>query len=154
MRRIVILVAVSIAGLIIGAAGEYQKYDDRTTFTVTTDSAGDSTYAGMTRRLVPCEGWSNSVQAMLILGNAYPAYAGLGVSDSAFVQLYADFADSLHILTANTTASLPCTLYYCNTGVIDTLLKENLTVLCSIFDTLGDSALDVTYPLNYHILFK
>jgi hypothetical protein len=149
-----LLVVVALTATWLMAAGEYQKYDNVATMTVTTDSAGDSTLGGMTRRIVKVDGWSNSIQAMFILGNAYPAYAGLGVSDSAFIQLYAGFGDSLHVLTADTVAALPCTTYYAITANTDTLLKEYLTVRCSIFDTLGDSVMDVTYPLNYYIILK
>ena len=153
MKRVMLLILVAAAGLAMGA-GEFGKYDGPATFTVTTDDGGDSTLAGMTRRIAPMDGWSNSVQAMFVLRDASPAYAGLGVSDSGFIQLFATFGDSLHILTADTVAALPCTTYYASTADIDTLLKEYLTVTCSVFDTLGDSAFVATYPLDYHIILK
>ena len=153
MKRVMLLILVAAASLALGA-GEYYKYDDVATFTVTTDDGGDSTLAGMTRRIAPMEGWSNSVQAMFVLRDAYPVQAGLGVKDSAFIQLYAGLGDSLHILTADTVAALPCTTYYASTADVDTLLKEYLTVRCSVFDTLGDSAYVATYPLYYYIILK
>lgn len=149
-----VLLVVGLFAAVIMGAGEYAKYDDVVTVDVTTDDGDDSTYVSMTRRICATEGWTNSIQAMFVLGNAYPPYAGLGVKDSCFMQLYAGFADSLHILTAETLAAMPCTLYYCNATSLDTLLKENLTMLCSIFDTLGDFATDVTYPLDYYIIMK
>lgn len=149
---LIAIIGLLSAGLV--ASGEYAKYDGVTTFAVTTDDGGDSTLGNITQRICKTEGWSNSIQVMLVLGNAYPATAGLGLSDSGIIQLWAGFGDSLHILAVDTSATLPNTLYYASTGDVDTLLKEYLTVKCNIYDTLGDNAVSVTYPLSYYVIMK
>ncbi len=150
------MVIVSMAGIFIGASGDYRTDNDTYQATVVTDDAGDSTVVLETEfGVMPLYGF-NSLRARVIMENAKPTYAGLGLSDSAIVWMYTSFYTGERIVIDSVISpSLPCTLdIIIHSNVGDTLLRNYLSIGYQIHDTLGDTALTVEYPIKYEILLK
>lgn len=154
MKKVIFLVFVGIAAFALSASRDYELIEKQLNMVVDTDSFGDSTYGSFINRLAFVKGFSNSAMVQVVIGVPTPPYVGLGEKDSAFLQLRTSFAGVTTVLTADTCNDLPCSLYWTSITDIDTLLKEDLSILCSIFDTLGDTTITVTYPIKFDIILK
>lgn len=154
-RFFLLLVVVLLVAATMYAASDNRKHRGVEQIGVTTDSLGDSTIATGSFGAFTTDGY-NTLQSEIIIGNAKPAYAGLGVSDSGIIFLYTHTEHGANVLIDSTSkGSLPCTLStIVHSNVGDTLIREYLEIEFAIHDTLGDSLIAVNYPITYSIKLK
>lgn len=149
-----LIVAVLLMVSVALAAGEYFQDAGTLSAVVTTDGAGDSTFASGTFSVANTQGF-RTLQFKAKLDDAVPAYGGLGKSDSGWLWLYSVLGSERVLIDSAVSAGLPCSLLVnLHSNVGDTLLRNLLDLDWQVYDSLGDSSFDATYPVRFNLKLK
>lgn len=135
-----------------------KKIQGHQTLNVSSDSTADSMYVSGSANLVNnnIEGFT-SIMVKIILRGPISAYAGIGNDDSAWIWLRTHWAGETVLLDSAVSEGLPTTLRYAVSSDslgTDTLLKDYLSVDWAIYDSLGDTTINVKYDISWDINLK
>ena len=103
---------------------------------------------------------TRSVQARFILnaptGPTPLTGYNIGAADSGYLQLFTEWAGTWDLLGKDSTASLPCTLYYVlpSAAGTDTLFEEKLMLIYRVRDSVLGLDDTLRYKLHYDVLLK
>lgn len=160
MKRIVGVMILSLLAVAISADPRFnnKKIQGHQTLTVSSDSTADSMYVSGSANLVDnnLEGFT-SIMAKVIIRGPISAYAGIGNDDSAWIWLRTHWAGETVLLDSAVGEGLPVTLRYevsSDSLGTDTLLKDYLSVDWAIYDSLGDTTINVKYDISWDINLK
>lgn len=153
MRKWIVLALLVMSTSVLGA-NNYVVHQGNTDVSVVTDGGGDSTRTSGYVGIGPTYG-ARTLKAKITLGNNNEGKTGMGLQDSGWIWLYSVFAGDEVLCDSAVANSLPVTL---NVRIIqaigDTLLGRYLTLKWEIYDSLGDDASTVTFPIRWEILLK
>lgn len=155
MKRLLVFGILLFFFAVVYADGEFFVFESMETMVVTTDDGGDSTTGELSIYLGKTRGFDN-LYSSVIIDNAYPAYAGLGNLDSAWLGLWTYDADGReYIIDSVSKAGLPCTLLTTlHSNVGDTLMRHFLRIDARMYDSLGDSSFTANFRVNYKVKLK
>ena len=81
---------------------------------------------------------------------------GIGLSDSGYVWLYSEYLGNSNLLAVDTTASLPCSVYYSQPSAAgtDTLFSDKLYIIVRVADTATDTNATITYDVTAQYIMR
>ena len=155
MKRFYVFMILILAFAIAYAIGDpYPPIKGGQEVTITSDSAGDSTYIDTNIFMGKTNG-ANSAIGVVRLRGPISAYAGLGNDDSAQLIVKSIGQGRTRTHATASCAAIPCScLFAVDAPAVDSTLLGDLFIEMICVDSLSDTAVDVPYNLNWDIILK
>lgn len=163
MKKLLIVLGVVVMGAAMGLAQtqNYHEITGRHIISATVVAAGDdSTNIAGTAGLGKVYGYKDMIMAEIRIRDAYPVDTNgtVGIVDSGYLYLLAEFAGNIDTLAQDSCAALPCSLKFASVAAtLDSLLKGQLLLGYKISDSVDDTVNDGStfyWNIDYNILLK
>lgn len=146
-----------LAAFMLAWAGEVKQGEDTVSFT-TSLQAGRSEGADTVHLFSTLSKNYTTIYGDIVLSASPSALRGYGLQDSGYINLYATYDDTWLLIESDSANALPCSLHFSYTESAaagnDTLIREGLTVVFIVSDSLGDSVATFEHDIRWDFLVR